>query len=83
MIPHVPPEERVANLAAGRIGILYKRLAEWRENMAALLKHVGIEVECEKCGRPIVFVKHRDGRPTPYDYDGVNHFLTCAAIKRK
>jgi hypothetical protein len=41
---------------------------------------VGLEAVCRgaRCGKRIVMVRHHDtGRLTPYDFDGVNHFITC------
>lgn len=76
----LPPEERVGNIAAKRIGELHKQLEVERGRMAALLKHVGFSAVCRgpRCGKSIVMVRHHDtGRMTPYDFDGTNHFITC------
>lgn len=49
-----------------------------RANVERLLRNIGGDpVKCKLCPAPIVFVVHRNGRKTPYDLDGTNHFITC------
>lgn len=60
-----------------------KQLAEQRERMAALLKHVGEPGRCKGCSAAITWVRHLDsGRTTPYDIDGLNHFASCPEAKQ-
>lgn len=46
-----------------------------------LLKQIGDAGTCRGCGRLIWWVKHKNGKATPYDLGGetvgVNHFVTC------
>lgn len=44
-----------------------------------LLRNAGEEAQCRgrSCGRRIWWVVHRNGRRTPYDENGTNHFITC------
>jgi hypothetical protein len=32
---------------------------------------------CKWCAKPLYFVRHRNGKLTPYTAQGVNHFLDC------
>jgi hypothetical protein len=50
-------------------------------NMAALLRHIGEMAFCRGCTAPIVWVRHLNGVRTPYNPDGVNHFITCLAAQ--
>ncbi len=57
---------------------LRRRLAAAKQVAAALLMHVSTTGVCKGCGAPIRWVHHVDtGKHTPYDLDGVNHFVTC------
>jgi hypothetical protein len=42
-----------------------------------LLRHVGDPGLCRGCKLPIWWVLHKNGKPTPYNQDGINHFITC------
>ncbi|HEY1242224.1 MAG TPA: hypothetical protein VGF16_16785 [Bryobacteraceae bacterium] len=46
------------------------------EALLALLQKIGDPREC-KCGVRIYFVRHKNGRVTPYNMDGSNHSITC------
>lgn len=51
-----------------------------RETMTTLLKNVAIRKDrcrSEKCRAEMLIVRHANGRETPYDADGTNHFITC------
>ncbi len=43
-----------------------------------LLKNVGEPGHCKGCREPIFWVVHRNGKKTPYDPAGLNHFVSCA-----
>jgi hypothetical protein len=45
--------------------------------MAALLKQIGQPGECSGCHAPIVWVRHKNGKQTPYTLEGLNHFIDC------
>lgn len=62
----VPVIERLGN-----------ELAEARKRMAELLRHTGEPGICRGCSAEIFWVIHRNRKPTPYDQDGTNHFVTC------
>lgn len=45
--------------------------------MEALLLNAGDAAACSGCGARIFWVRHRNGKPTPYDPNGLNHFISC------
>lgn len=46
--------------------------------MQHLLNQIGTHSRCQSCQAPIVFVLHRNGKVTPYNYpNGTPHFSTC------
>ena len=55
-----------------------------RANITALLRKVGgTPTRCRGCSAEITFLWHyASQRLTPYNPDGVNHFLTCPYAKR-
>lgn len=70
------------------IDALIKERDEARQRLAELVQHAGQEAQCkgEGCRARIYFIRHQNGRHTPYNPDGVNHFVTCplrANFKRK
>lgn len=66
MQPEVPVIEQLGNQVAAQ-----------RKVIADLLKNVGDPGVCKGCLAEIHWVVHRNGRRTPYDPTGVNHFITC------
>jgi hypothetical protein len=50
-------------------------------NMAALLRNIGETAFGRGCIAPIIWVRHLNGKQTPYNPDGLNHFLTCLSAK--
>lgn len=48
-----------------------------RANVERLLRNIGDPGKCKLCPAAIMWVLHRNGRKTPYDLDGTNHFVTC------
>lgn len=59
--------------------------ARLERSVDALLRRVGVSGRCSavECSRPIYWVLHRgQERPTPYDPDGTNHFVTCPVAER-
>ncbi len=56
-------------------------MPDLQANITALLKNIGDPGQCRGCQAPIWWVTHRNGRKTPYDADGTNHFITCPAAK--
>ena len=74
----VPAEEIVGNQAAQQLQDLNRRLEAARSVAKALLMHVSTTGTCKGCGEPIRWVHHVDtGKHTPYNLDGINHFVTC------
>jgi hypothetical protein len=60
-----------------------QKLADARERMTALLNHVAIrQQKCHACEAIMLMVPHANGRLTPYDADGTNHFATCSDPNR-
>jgi len=47
--------------------------------MESLLRNIGDPGECRACHALIFWVKHRNGRKTPYTPAGLNHFVDCPA----
>lgn len=44
----------------------------------ALLKNVAeFERPCKACSARLFFVRHRNGKITPYTKQAVNHFINC------
>lgn len=50
---------------------------EWQKRIFALLKNVGDHGPCRGCGKPIIWVLHKNGARAPYNYDGTSHFIDC------
>ena len=48
-----------------------------RAAMAALLRNIGDAARCSGCHAPIVWVVHKNGKKAPYDWSGLNHFVSC------
>ena len=48
-----------------------------RRNIHLLLKQVGDIAICKGCGKEIYWVKHKNGKATPYNTEGMNHFADC------
>lgn len=60
-------------------------LSDWRAEVCEhLLRQVGEDSRCSSslCGERIFWIVHRNGKRTPYDVDGVPHFITCPARDR-
>lgn len=57
-------------------------LASASKRMASLLVSVGDSRLCKGCDRTIFWIRHKNGKPTPYDADGTNHFATCPVAYR-
>lgn len=49
--------------------------------MVALLNNVADVGHCKGCGASIKWVRHRNGKRTPYDISGLNHFVSCPDAK--
>jgi hypothetical protein len=79
----LPPAEILGNQVALQLKDLDKRLKAAQQVATALLKHVSTPGNCKGCGVPIRWVRHiSTGKITPYDLDGVNHFVTCSDRER-
>ena len=37
---------------------------------------------CKACGVELYFVRHANGKLTPYTVDGINHFANCPEAQR-
>lgn len=49
------------------------------KRMVLLLNLIAEELRpCKACGVQLAFVRHRNGKLTPYTLEGLNHFLDCA-----
>jgi hypothetical protein len=63
----------------------YKRLTEEHgrvlKAIKILLHAAGEESTCRGCPTTIWWVHHLNGKTTPYDVDGTNHFVTCPASR--
>ena len=83
-----PSEVRSLGPAPDTIACM-ERLRVLEKNILLLLKNVGNPAFCGRqgngCGREIYWVMHNNGKKTPYDPTGENHFSTCpnrAAFKK-
>lgn len=47
------------------------------EAMQSLLRNIGDLAQCSGCHALIYWVKHRNGKQTPYETNGLNHFISC------
>lgn len=47
--------------------------------MTDLLKNAGHFGTCTACNAPIVWIRHTNGKNTPYTTEGLNHFIDCPA----
>ena len=54
-----------------------KETARLRKNIGRLLVNIADGDFCTGCRRQIFWVIHKNGVRTPYNPDGVNHFVTC------
>jgi hypothetical protein len=47
--------------------------------MRLLVNHAGKKASCDgpTCGRTIYWITHTNGKRTPYDESGLNHFVSC------
>lgn len=59
-----------------------EELQATQKNLAALLHNVGDLAKCRGCAREVYWVLHVNGRKTPYDRDGTNHFITCPVANK-
>lgn len=46
-------------------------------NIARLFKQIGNPDFCKGCGKKIWWVKHLNGKNTPYTETALNHFIDC------
>jgi hypothetical protein len=53
----------------------------YEKAMADLLKNIGDRGVCRGCAASIFWVTHRNGKKTPYDPSGLNHFISCVKAK--
>lgn len=49
--------------------------------MAEMLKNIGDPGVCRGCGAQIFWVRHKNGKITPYERSGLNHFAVCPKWK--
>lgn len=61
---------------------ILNQLEVQRDRMRRLLHNVGEEGICKGCPARVIWVIHRNGKRTPYDPDGTNHFITCPEAER-
>jgi hypothetical protein len=51
--------------------------------VAELIRHCAVYRKLCSCGAEIYFLEHKDTQKlTPYQIDGLNHFLTCPESKK-
>jgi hypothetical protein len=53
-----------------------------REAMVRLLQQIGDPARCSGCHAPIVWVIHKNGKKAPYDWSGLNHFVSCVQAEK-
>ena len=51
------------------------------DRLRQLFANIGDPANCRGCAAPIKWIRHRNGKSTPYDADGetvgTNYFITC------
>lgn len=76
----VPAIERICDDIAGRIQYMARELERHQKNAINLVRNVADgKGLCSgpNCGKEFLWVVHKNGRRTPYDFDGTPHFVTC------
>jgi hypothetical protein len=59
-------------------------LSRLMRGITALMTAIGADpAQCKGCKQRIYFIRHANGKATPYDADGTNHFITCPHPPRK
>lgn len=49
-------------------------------NISKLLEAIaGVPGSCRGCREPVFWVTHKNGKKTPYNARGFNHFIDCTA----
>jgi hypothetical protein len=61
---------------------LANELKVTRKALRILVSAVGQRGTCRGCGDSIFWVRHQNGKATPYTADGFNHFIDCQAAGR-
>jgi hypothetical protein len=70
---HVPFIEQIANdVAEYRLALEHQK-----KIVRELLTRVGDQGVCKGCRAEIYWVTHLNGKHTPYNADGTNHFGSC------
>lgn len=52
------------------------------KTMDHLLRQIATPGACKSCKAQILWVTHQNGKHTPYDSTGLNHFVTCPMAER-
>ena len=67
--------------AEGMIDSLVNTNQKLRDNIDRILKGCGKSGVCRgmNCRKPIVWMKTKNGKNTPFNYDGSTHWATCKA----
>lgn len=77
LFPDISPDD-VAKIRA--------ELADIRKRIGKLLSNAGSPATCRGCGEQIYWVRHSNGKNTPYvaigANQGVNHFENCPERER-
>lgn len=53
-----------------------------RKAMKTLLVNIGTPGTCRGCSAAIHWVTHKNGKKTPYNSSGLNHFVSCPERER-
>jgi len=71
-------------LTKAQIAQLAKDWQRQERAIARLLRQVGDEGKCRgsDCGKPIVWIKTRLGKPQPLDPNGEPHHATCSDVRK-
>ncbi len=56
--------------------------AEYRKRLGALLSNCGTPATCKGCGAAVYWLRHANGKNTPYTPAGLNHFVDCEERER-
>ena len=62
--------------------VLLDEARELMRRITHLLDQTGSRGTCRGCDRPVMWVRHKNGKLAPYTLDGLNHFADCPAAER-
>jgi hypothetical protein len=80
-LPHKPDVTGSLFVNADAVNA-YLCIGNLQGTIEGLLRNIGDLTNCTGCGDPIYWVRHKNGKRTPYTRAGLNHFVDCVARDR-